>query len=93
MTDHPSTFRGPDDEQGGIQWDDRASLHKADDGHGVFDGAKALRSGSFAEMIEHVMLLPETERTGYVIEKAGDRIYKSDEIAVLATNPSFPRRS
>ena len=92
MTDHPSTFRGPDGARTAIQWDDRASLHRAGDGDGVFDGAKGLKSGSFAEMIEHVMLLPEHERADYVIEKAGDREYGPDEIAALSADPSFPRK-
>ncbi len=92
MTDHPSTFRGPDNQRDGIQWNDRASLHRVGDGDGVFDGAKGLRSGSFAEMIEHVMLLPEEERNGYVIEKAGDREYGAAEIASLAADPSFPKK-
>lgn len=80
MTDHPSTFKGDHDHHGGIQWDDRASLHHTGDGNGVLDGAKGLRSGSFAELVRHLMLLPEQERADYYIEKA-------------ATANTMPRRS
>ena len=45
MTDHPSTFKGDDNHRHGIEWDDRASLHRVDDGDGVLDAAKGLRSG------------------------------------------------
>ena len=71
MTDHPSTFKGDDNHAHGIQWDDRASLHRVDDGDGVLDAAKGLRSGTFAELIRHMMLMPEDERAQYCIEKAG----------------------
>ena len=91
MTDHPSTFKGDHDHHGGIQWDDRASLHHTGDGNGVLDGAKGLRSGSFGELVRHLMLLPEQERADYYIEKAGDREYHAAEIAELSKRPDFPR--
>ncbi|EDL50441.1 hypothetical protein ED21_28258 [Erythrobacter sp. SD-21] len=75
----------------GIQWDDRASLHRVGDGDGVLDGAKGLRSGTFAELISHIMLMPESERSQYYIEKAGDREYHAEEIASLAQREDFPR--
>lgn len=90
MTDHPSTFRADDTHHEGIAWDDRASLHRVDDGDGVLDEAKGLRSGTFAEMIRHMMLLPEDERAAYCIEKAGDREYHAAEVAQLAALPDFP---
>ena len=93
MTDHPSTFRGPAEQSDTIAWDDRAFLHRAGDGGGVMDGAKSLRSGSFAEMIAHVMLLPEEERTDYVIQKAGDREFHAAEIEALHADPAFPGRA
>ena len=91
MTDHPSTFKGDDTHRPGIQWDDRAALHRVGDGDGVLEGAKGLRSGTFAELIQHVMLLPEEDRIHYYIEKAGDREYRADEIASLAQREDFPR--
>lgn len=91
MTDHPSTFRGEASDIGEIAWDDRAALHRVDDGDGVLDGANALRRGSFAEMIHHLMLLPEEERGNYQIEKAGDREYSAIEAAQLHAHPDFPQ--
>ena len=90
MTDHPSTYKGTDTHREGVQWDDRASLHRTGDGDGVFDGAKGLRSGSFAELVQHVMLMPEADRGQYYIEKAGDREYHADEIADLSRRADFP---
>ncbi|GGD52687.1 hypothetical protein GRI62_05260 [Erythrobacter arachoides] len=90
MTDHPSTYRAADTHREGIQWDDRASLHRNDDGGGVLDGAKGVRKGTFAEMIRFVMMLPEGERSQYHIQKAGDREYSYAEIADLATQEGFP---
>ena len=93
MTDHPSTYAADDTHREGIQWDDRASLHRSDDGDGVFDGAKGLRRGTFAELIAHVMLLDESDRSKYYIEKAGDREYHADEIAALAARTDFPNQA
>tara|TARA_B100001146_G_C15973178_1_gene345039 strand:- start:230 stop:508 length:279 start_codon:yes stop_codon:yes gene_type:complete len=90
MTDHPSTFKADDTHQEGIQWDDRASLHRVDDGDGLLDGAKGLRSGTFAELVRHMMLLPADERKDYYIEKAGDREYHAEEVADLSKHASFP---
>ena len=91
MTDHPSTFRAANTHREGIQWDDRASLHRVGDGDGVLDGAKGLRSGTFADLIKHMMLMPEEERKDYYIEKAGDREYHVEEIASLSQHADFPR--
>ena len=91
MTDHPSTYKGEDCHRPGIQWDDRASLHHVGDGDGVLEGAKGLRSGTFAELINHLMLMPEGDRADFYIEKAGDREYRADEIAQLAARDDFPR--
>ena len=91
MTDHPSTYKGEGCHRKGIQWDDRASLHREGDGDGVLDGAKGLRSGTFGELITHVMLMPESERGQYYIEKAGDREYHAEEIANLSRRDDFPR--
>jgi hypothetical protein len=91
MTDHPSTYRGENTHQEGVEWDDRASLHRKDDGDGVLDSAKGLRSGTFADLIRHMMLMPEHERADYYIEKAGDREYHADEVASLSQRDDFPR--
>lgn len=91
MTDHPSTYKGDGCHRQGIQWDDRASLHRKDDGDGVLDGAKGLRSGSFAELVQHMMLMPEEERSAYYIEKMGDREYHAEEVADLSRRSDFPK--
>lgn len=90
MTDHPSTYKAEHTHSEGIDWDDRASLHRADDGQGIFDSAKGLRSGTLADMIRHVMMLPEDERADYVIQKAGDHKLGYGEIKALASHPDFP---
>ena len=90
MSDHPSTYEGTPEKSGVMAWNDRASLHRADDGQGVFDGANALNRGTFAEMISHLMRLPEEERDKYVIQKAGDRQYSSSEAATLFARGDFP---
>lgn len=91
MTDHPSTFNARDTHQDGIQWQDRAELHRVDDGDGLLDGAKGLSSGTFAEMIRHMMLLPKAERSQYSIQKAGDREYHAGEVAALSEREDFPQ--
>ena len=90
MTDHPSTFRGDDTHRRGISWDDRAALHRRGDGDGLLEGATALRRGTFAEMIRHVMLLPEQDRGDFVIEKLGDREFSAAEAVELSQRPDFP---
>ena len=91
MADHPSTFEGTPVKSGELAWNDRASLHMKEDGSGLFDGAKALRRGTFAELIRHVAMLPEEQREKYVIEKAGDRTYSAEEAVSLSTHPEFPK--
>ena len=91
MTDHPSTFQGPDGHSDGINWDDRASLHRTDDGKGLLDGAKALRRGTFADLIRHMMLMPSETRQEYCIQKTGDRRFSAGEVEALAARPDFPR--
>jgi hypothetical protein len=90
MSDHPSTYRGEAGTTGTTAWDDRASLHAADDAGGVLDGGSALQRGTFAEMIRHLAALPAETRQRYVIVKAGDRRYSADEAMALATRPDFP---
>ena len=91
MTDHPTTFGDRDTHSEGIEWHDRAALHAKDDGDGVFDGAKALRRGTFAEMVRHIVALSPEDREKYVIEKAGDRQYSAQEALALAEDPTFPK--
>ena len=91
MTDHPSTYRGANTHRPGIEWDDRATLHRVGDGDGVLEAAKGLRTGTFADLIRHLMLMPENDRADFYIEKAGDREYRADEIEALSKRDDFPR--
>lgn len=90
MSDHPSTFQGEGTHVEGVEWDDRAAIHLADDGNGVFDGAKGLRSGTLAEMVAQVMAYPPEERSRFVIEKMGDHRLERAEIEALAARGDFP---
>ncbi len=91
MADHPTTYEAEPAQTGQVAWNDRASLHRADDGQGVLDGGKGLLNGTFAEIINHIMLLPEADRDQYVIQKAGDRAYTAAEAVRLAGQPDFPK--
>lgn len=91
MTDHPSTFRGPEAHAPGVEWDDRAVLQLAENESGLLDGAKGLRSGTLAEMVSQVMAYPPETRGRYVIEKLGDRRLDQAEIEALAAREDFPQ--
>lgn len=90
MTDHPSTFQGSTAPSGELAWDDRASILPASQDAQLSGGGVSLLRGTFAEMIRHMTQLPEDERHGYVIEKAGDRAYSAEEAMALASHPDFP---
>ena len=90
MSDHPSTFNAASTHSAGIEWDDRAAVHLANDGEGVLDGAKALRSGTLAQMVAQVMAYPAEERARFVIEKMGDHRLGQAEIEALAARDDFP---
>jgi hypothetical protein len=92
MSNHPTTFAAePPHEHGTADWQDRATLHRRDAADGVLHGFKAIRQGTFAELVRFVALLAEDERSEYVIEKAGDRQYEPDEIARLYARDDFPK--
>ncbi|MFU7528326.1 hypothetical protein [Qipengyuania sp. ASV99] len=90
MDDHPSTFEGTPVPSGKHAWQDRAAIHPKNDSGGVLDGAKALRRGTFAEMIRHLASLPAEQRSGYLIKKAGDREYSAQQAIELASRDDFP---
>ena len=93
MTDPPSTYNAEDTYREGIQWDDRASLHRVDDGGGLLDKSKGLRDGTFADLVKHMMLLPEDERSKYYIDKAGDRKFQAKEVTALAQLDDYPHKA
>ena len=90
MNDSPSTF-GAEPIRLAIDWNDTASLHRSDDGGGLFSELKALRHGTLAELVRFVASLPEEERTHYVIEKARDHRLAIGEILALSRRSDFPR--
>ncbi|MCX9148718.1 hypothetical protein [Erythrobacter sp. WG] len=91
MSDHLSTFGGGTTPSGEQAWADRAAIVPAAQGAQLSEGV-AIRRGTFAEMIRHIAQLPEGEREGYVIQKAGDRIYTAAEAMALASEPGFPAK-
>lgn len=89
MSDHPTTYDAEPAELG-IAWDDRAEIHKKDDGQGVLDGAKGLHDGTFLEMVKLMMAMAPEERRDHVIQKLGDRMYAPTEIEAIANRSDFP---
>ena len=90
MSSHPSTFRGETEPSKGPGWNDLATLHRSDDGGGVFNGFKAVRSGTLGELVRFVQTLPESQRDNYCIDKEGDHRFSAGDIAALARRPDFP---
>jgi hypothetical protein len=90
MTDHPSTFKGNTAPSGSEAWEDRAAIVPAGQDSQLSGGGIPLLRGTFAEMIRHMARLPDGDRQGYVIAKAGDRSYSAEEAMALASHPDFP---
>ncbi len=90
MADHPSTFEGTPVKSGETAWKDRAALHAKATSDGVLSGGNALKRGTFAEMIRHLVEMPQEKRGDYVIEKMGDREYSAAEAEALASREDFP---
>ena len=89
MSDHPTTYNA-EAAEGGIAWDDRAEIHRKDDGQGVFDGAKAIHAGSFLEMVRLMMAMTPDERRDHVIQKLGDRMFPAGEVEAIAARSDYP---
>ena len=92
MSDHPSTFRGENPHGSEPDWNGHATLHAADDGQGLLDDFKAVRSGTLAELLAFVMALPEDKRAHYAIEKSGNRRLSVADMLALASRPDYPGR-
>jgi len=90
MADHPTTFHAEPAEPERIEWEDRASIHRKDDGDGLLDAMKGLHRGTLAEMVAMIRYMPAEERGDFVIEKAGDHQLGIDEIMALAERDDFP---
>ncbi len=94
MSDAPGTTNGEQTWRAGIDWDDHAAVQKRAPGKvhsSMLHEFTALRQGSFAEMVRFVAGLPENDRAGLVIEKAGDRLFELPEILALSRRDDFPR--
>ncbi|MDE2620374.1 MAG: hypothetical protein KGL54_09460 [Sphingomonadales bacterium] len=90
MAHNPTTFAGePGDDR--LDWDDAATLHHRANGAGLLHGFTALRRSTFADLIRFVANLPESERSHYMIDRAGDRSYEPHEIVALYQRADFPR--
>ena len=89
MSDHPTTFRG-ESHAHAFDWDDRAAIHPAGDGRGLFDAMNALHRGTMAEMVALMVNMPAEQRRSYVIQKAGDRQFGPDEVLALYERSDYP---
>lgn len=87
---NPSTYKAEPSATSGPGWDDRAALHRDNDGGGVLSDMKAVRQGTLAELVRFVLNLREGERDKYVIQKAGDHILRIGEILALSRRSDFP---
>ena len=90
MADHPQTIDAEPTGHDGIDWDDHATIHRADDGGGIFDPLKAIHRGTLAQMVAMLRAMPEDERGQFVIEKAGDSKLTPDQVEALAAREDFP---
>ncbi len=73
-----------------IDWGHYATLHRKGIDHGLLFELTAVRSGTLAEMVHFVKLLPENEQQDYVIQKSGDHMFDTAEILALAHRADFP---
>ncbi|MFA7588029.1 MAG: hypothetical protein WCY11_17875 [Novosphingobium sp.] len=71
-------------------WNHAASLLRVGD-EGILAEFRAVRHGTLAEIIQFLLLLPEDERDGYLIEQTGSRRLTYAEASALASRPDFPR--
>ena len=90
MIDTPGTVQGEAGKGAGQGWNDAAELHKCADGGGLFHRFKTIRRGTFAQLIDFVMDLPEDHQDEYAIQKDGDRLFKIGEIRSLFRRADFP---
>ena len=87
----PTTFRAePGGHPTGIQWDDHASIRRVGT-NGLLSEFNILHQGTFAQMIAMMARMSANERSGLVIEKAGDREFGPEEVMALYQRRDFPR--
>ena len=92
MSSNPTTFHAEPFDPSASDWEDHSTLHRRAEGKqsDMLRGFNVIREGSFAELIRFVLLLPEKDRTGLVIQKSGDRAFGLGEILALARRDDFP---
>lgn len=73
-----------------INWESHAELQRRADGGGLLHDFKAIRTGTLAELIRFVTLLPEAEQGDYAVLKEGDHVLEIGELRALAARPDFP---
>ena len=88
MGSAPFSSRSGDDES--VNWGMRSELHRGAGG-GVFHDLKAIRTGTLAELVRFILMLPAEEQGDYTILKEGDHVMEVGEIRTLAARPDFPR--
>lgn len=93
MNSNPTTFHAEPFDPSATDWEDHCTLHRRADGKqsDMLRGFNVIREGTFAELIRFVMLLPDADRTGLVIQKSGDRAFSLGEIIALARREDFPK--
>lgn len=87
---NPTTFQGESGGSGTLDWNDSAELLKKED-TGVAYQLKAIRRGTFGELVRFVLNLPQGEQGDYAIQKSGDRRYEIGDIRTMAARPDFPK--
>ena len=86
----PTTFRAePTGNPTGINWNDHASIRRTGT-DGVFSDFALLHQGTFAQMVAMVARMSANERSGLVVEKAGDREFGPEEVMALYRRSDFP---
>ena len=90
MSNSPPTFGTDPGLHSDVEWSDHATLHRRNYGGGLIYELTAMRRGTLAELIRHVLRLPERDRKDLVIEKAGDHRLDWVEIMGLSQRPDFP---
>ena len=88
----PTTFRAEpsgDPKREGVHWNDHASIRRIGT-NGLFSDFSILHQGTFAQMIEMMARMSANERSGLIIEKAGDREFGPEEVMALYRRTDFP---
>ena len=86
----PTTFRAePSGDNTGINWSDHASIRRVGT-NGLFSDFNILHQGTFAQMVAMMARMSANERSGLIVEKAGDREFGPEEVMALYRRTDFP---